>query len=52
MLILLNYEVGKIGKIIFCMSPYDEKKTASKFKDVKDEYKEIKVDMIEDEDED
>ena len=50
--ILLNYEVGKIGKIIFCMSPYDEKKTASKFKDVKDEYKEIKVDMIEDEDED
>lgn len=48
--ILLNYEVGKIGKIIFCMSPYDEKKTASKFKDVKDEYKEIKVDMIEDED--
>jgi len=50
--LLLRYDVGKIGKVMFCIAPHVNAQNNSKFKDVKNTYAEAEVDIIDNEDED
>jgi proliferating cell nuclear antigen PCNA len=50
--LLLRYDVGKIGSIVFCMAPRDITSVKSSYEDVKDDYGDAKVKAVDDDDDD
>lgn len=47
--ILIRYDIGGYGHILFCLAPWNDNTAKTRFEEMKDDYKDYKVNLIEQE---